>query len=151
MYMYIEPNRLFMALYFILRGIYKARSDNPRGGPYRAALGVRVPTAHARRVATPSDLINLNQGVRVPWTVPITRPIIFTHCKKLCVNLHKFLCKFLYFTQIFVLILHKKFGKSIDYTIYCVRFYSRFWVNVHTHGVNFFTQMTRVNSTHNIA
>jgi hypothetical protein len=44
----------------------------------RAALGVRVPGAHARRVATPSDLINLNQGVRVPWTVPIARPIIFT-------------------------------------------------------------------------
>ena len=42
----------------------------------RAALGVRVPRAHARRVATPSDLINLNQGVRVPWTVSITRPII---------------------------------------------------------------------------
>jgi hypothetical protein len=78
MYMYIEPNRLLMALYFILRGIHKARSDNPRGGPYRAALGVRVPTAHARRVATPSDLINLDQGVRVPWTVPITGPIIFT-------------------------------------------------------------------------
>ena len=44
----------------------------------RAALGVRVPRAHARRVATSSDLVNLNQGVRVPWTVPITRPIIFT-------------------------------------------------------------------------
>ena len=68
-----------MALYFILRGIYKARSDNPIGIMVpRAALGVRVLRAHARRVATPSDLINLNQGVRVPWTVPITRPIIFT-------------------------------------------------------------------------
>ena len=44
----------------------------------RAALGVKVPRAHARRVATPTDLINLNQGVSVPWTVPITRPIIFT-------------------------------------------------------------------------
>ena len=44
----------------------------------RAALGVSVPRAHARSVATPSDLINLNQEVRVPWTVPITRPIIFT-------------------------------------------------------------------------
>jgi hypothetical protein len=44
----------------------------------RAALGVRVPRAHARRVATPSDRIDLNQGVRVPWPVPITRLIIFT-------------------------------------------------------------------------
>jgi hypothetical protein len=44
----------------------------------RAALGVRFPREHAIRVATPSDLINLNQGVRFPWTVPITRPIIFT-------------------------------------------------------------------------
>ena len=43
----------------------------------RAALGVRVPRAHARRVATSSDLINLNQGVRVPWTVPITLSPIF--------------------------------------------------------------------------
>ena len=68
-----------MALYFILLGIYKAHSDNPIGVMVpRAALVVRVPTAHDRRVAIPSDLINLNQGVRVPWTVPITRPIIFT-------------------------------------------------------------------------
>ena len=37
----------------------------------RAALGVRVPRAHARKVATPSDRIHLNQGVRVPWPVPI--------------------------------------------------------------------------------
>ena len=67
-----------MALYFILRGIYKARSDNPRVMVPRAALGVRVPRAHTRRVATPSDLIKLKQGVKVPWTVPITRLIIFT-------------------------------------------------------------------------
>ena len=67
-----------MALYFILRGIYKARSENPRVMVPRAALGVRVPRAHARRVATPSDRIDLDQGVRVPWPVPITRLIIFT-------------------------------------------------------------------------
>ena len=76
-----------MALYFILRGIYKARFENPRVmvpraalgvRVPRAALGVRVPRAHARRVATPSDRIDLNQGVRVPWPVPITRLIIFT-------------------------------------------------------------------------
>ena len=32
-------------------------------------LGVRVPRAQAVRVAIPSELINLNQGVRVPRTV----------------------------------------------------------------------------------
>jgi hypothetical protein len=66
-----------MALYFILRGIYIRPTLITLGVMVpRAALGVRVPRAHARRIATPSDLIN--QGVRVPWTVPITRPIIFT-------------------------------------------------------------------------
>jgi hypothetical protein len=63
-----------MALYFILRGIYKARSGNSGVMVHRAALRVRVPRAHAR----PSDLINLNQGVRVPRTVTIIRLIIFT-------------------------------------------------------------------------
>ena len=41
-------------------------------------LGVRVRRAHARRVGTPSDLINLNQGLRVSWAVPMTLLIIFT-------------------------------------------------------------------------
>ena len=77
-----------MALYFILLGIYKARSVKTLGVMVpraalgvrvpRAALGVRVPRAHARRVANPSDRIDLNQGVRVPRPVPITRIIIFT-------------------------------------------------------------------------
>ena len=44
----------------------------------RDALGVRVPRAQVRRVATPSKLINLNQGVRVPWTVRITRRLVDT-------------------------------------------------------------------------
>ena len=42
------------------------------------ALGVRVPRAQVRGVAIPSELINLNQGVRVPWTVRITRRLIYT-------------------------------------------------------------------------
>ena len=62
-----------MALYFILRGIYKPALKTlgvmvPRAAlgvrVPRAALGVRVPRAHARRIATPSDRIDLNQGVR---------------------------------------------------------------------------------------
>ena len=47
----------------------------------RGALGIRVPRAQARRVATPSELIDLNQGVRVPWTVPITWRIVYTLIK----------------------------------------------------------------------
>ena len=44
----------------------------------RDALGVRVPKAQVRRVAIPSERINLNQGVRVPWTVRITRRLVDT-------------------------------------------------------------------------
>ena len=44
----------------------------------RGAQGVRVPRAQVRRVATPSELIILNQGVRVPWTDRITRWLVYT-------------------------------------------------------------------------
>ena len=44
----------------------------------RGALGVRVPRAQVRRVATPSEVINLNQGVRVPWTDRIARRLVYT-------------------------------------------------------------------------
>ena len=43
----------------------------------RAALGVRVPRAQVRRVATLSELKNLNQEVRVPWTDRITRRLVY--------------------------------------------------------------------------
>ena len=43
----------------------------------RGTLGVRAPEHKPEGVRVPSDL-NLNQGVRVPWTVPITRLIKFT-------------------------------------------------------------------------
>ena len=57
-----------MALYFILRGVHEARSETLGVKVPRAALRVRFPRAHVRKVATPSDVIELNSGVRIPWT-----------------------------------------------------------------------------------
>ena len=52
----------------------------------RGLLGVRVPRAQVRRVATPSELINLNQGVRVPWTDRITRRLVHTINESMGIN-----------------------------------------------------------------
>ena len=53
----------------------------PRGG-----LRVRVPRAQVRRVATPSELLNLSQGVRVPWTDRVTRRLVYTMNESMGMN-----------------------------------------------------------------
>ena len=65
---YISPGEVYITPALITLGVMV----------HRVAVGVRVPRAHARRVSTPFDLINLNQGVRVSWRVHFSRPIIFT-------------------------------------------------------------------------
>ena len=66
------PNRLSFLQVHIRPALEPLGVMVPRGAlgvrVPRGALGVRVPRAQARRVATPSELTNLNQGVRVPWT-----------------------------------------------------------------------------------
>ena len=48
-----------MVVYFILRGINKARSENLGIRVHRAVLGVRVPRAHVKRGPTLFNVIEL--------------------------------------------------------------------------------------------
>ena len=70
------PNRLFFLRVHMRPALEPLEIMILRGAQgvrvLKGDLGVRVPRAQARRVATPSELINLNQRVRIPWTVPIT-------------------------------------------------------------------------------